>query len=454
MNAAEPGGPHRGSGFAAFSVIWFGQTLSLLASGMTNFALTLWLWQRSERALPITILELCSYAAVVALSPVAGVLADRWGRRRTLATSNIAAAGVITLLWLLNALGMLGEAWIYPGMIALGGCLALQYPALTAAVTSLVAARDYARASGMLSLSVSMAGVVAPVVAALLMTNGGLGAVLVIDIISYLIAVTTLVVPIPQPPGRAANRRHRLRADLTFGFRYIARRPGFLALQIAFFLFYFASMFGVLLGPLVLARTQGDASALAGVLSAAGIGGILGGLATTAWGGAGIRPLTVILGGFVLTGLAGQLPFGISDTTAIWWVGSFAGAFLFPAIQAANQTIWQTMVPALVQGRVFAARRVLTESAGPIAMLLAGPLADDVFEPAMHHGPLVSALSWLVGTGPGAGTALIFVLAALLSIATGLWGLRARGLRELAALCARHEEATTSAIAGEARHGG
>ncbi|MFI1252214.1 MFS transporter [Streptomyces netropsis] len=429
---ASAGSPET-RGVVSFVVIWFGSTLSQLASASTNFAMTVWLWERSHAALPIIVLELCSYLAVVALSPVGGVLADRWGRRRTLVLSSLLGALVIGCLWLLYGLGALSEAYVFLSMLALGASITLQYPAMTSTITALVPPGQYARANGLLSLSVSVSGVVAPALGAFLMSATSLGVVFMVDVGSYAVALATLLVRVPRssapsdaggPPGDTAKAGARLRADLTLGFRYIAGQRGLLALQVCFFAFFFAGMFGVLLAPMVLARTGGNNAALAGVLSAAGVGGVLGGLATTAFGILRARPLYVIFTGFIVTGLLGQLPYGVSTSTSVWWATSFVGAFVFPFILAAHQTIWQTRVPVEIQGRVFAARRVLTESAGPIALLLAGPLADHVFEPAMH-GSLGSSAGWLVGTGAGSGMALLLVLSGLLSVVTGCVGFRA-----------------------------
>ncbi|MFF5126960.1 MFS transporter [Streptomyces syringium] len=431
-NAADKAsaGPPEGRGIVSFVVIWCGSALSQLASASTNFAMTVWLWERSHAALPIIVLELCSYLAVVALSPVGGVLADRWGRRRTLVLSSLLGALVIGCLWLLYGLGALSETYVYLSMLALGASITLQYPAMAATITALVPPAQYARANGLLSLSVSVSGVVAPALGALLMSSANLGVVFMADIASYAVALATLMMraprpsPSPQPKTSGPTKSGaRLRADLTLGFRFIAGQPGLLALQVCFFAFYFAGMFGVLLAPMVLARTGGNNAVLAGVLSAAGVGGVLGGLATTAFGILRARPLYVIFAGFVVTGLLGQLPYGVSTSTSVWWATSFVGAFVFPFILAAHQTIWQTRVPVEVQGRVFAARRVLTESAGPIALLLSGPLADHVFEPAMR-GPLGSSAGWLVGTGAGSGMALLLVLSGLLSVVTGCVGFR------------------------------
>ncbi|MFI0409379.1 MFS transporter [Actinomadura sp. 3N508] len=424
----------RENGIAYFGIVWFGLAISQLASATTNFALTVWLWQRSHQASPVALLELCSFAAVVGLSPVAGMLTDRWGRYRTLMLSNLVGALVMAFLWGLYGLGDLQAAFIYVAMLALGASLTLQFPAMMSLITVTVPSRHYARANGLVSLAVSVAGIGAPALGAALLQSAGLATILALDVLSYAVAAVTLLAVRGEkrmPAGPApSGKRAAWRSDLTLGFRYIARKRGLLALQLCFFAFFFSSMLGVLQAPMILARTEGNA-VLAGTLSAAGIGGLLGSLATTVFGTAGRSPRRVIFLGFVLTGLAGQLPLAVTTEPAAWFAASFAAGLILPAVLAAHQSLWHTIVPDDLQGRVFAARRILTESAGPIAMLSAGPLADHVFEPGMRGG-LGSVAGPLVdGTGPGSGMALILLLAALLSVATGLAGLRLKSVRAL-----------------------
>lgn len=428
---AGAGRPNAGLG--PFLLIWAGQSVSVVGTSMTNFALVIWIWSQTGQAMPIALMELCSYGAVVALGPIAGVVCDRWGRGRTLIASNAGAAVVVAALWSLLGSGNLTEQAVYVSMVALGSCLAFQYPALMASVTSLVDQRHYMRASGMLSLTISVSGVVGPGAAAVLLGSAALPAVFAADLVSYGICVLTVaLVRVPEAPREPASGKSGVLRDLGYGFRYVAARPGLLALQAAFFLSYFAGMFGVLLAPMVLARTQDGTATLAAVLGAAGLGGIAGGVVTTLWGGRRSRHLPVILLGFVATGLFGQLPLGLSTAPIVWIAASFSSAFLFPLIQGANQAIWQTSVPVAVQGRVFAARRVMTESAGPIVLLVAGPLADRVFEPGMGEpGWLRTGFGWLVGTEPGAGMGVIFVLTGLLSVVVGVLGFAVPWLRRL-----------------------
>jgi hypothetical protein len=84
---------------------------------------------------------------------------------------------------------------------------------------------------------------------------------------------------------------------------------------------------------------------------------------------------------------------------------------MLPIINGSSQALWQTKVAADLQGRVFAVRRMIAQSIQPISMLLAGPLADRVFEPLLvEGGPLSSSIGSIIGVGDGRGTALMFIL--------------------------------------------
>jgi hypothetical protein len=97
--------------------------------------------------------------------------------------------------------------------------------------------------------------------------------------------------------------------------------------------------------------------------------------------------------------------------------------FTMPIINGSSQAIWQTKVAPDVQGRVFAVRRMIAWSAMPLAYILAGPLADRVFNPLLvEGGALASSVGLVVGVGAGRGTGLLFMISGLLSIVVAAWG--------------------------------
>jgi hypothetical protein len=180
---------------------------------------------------------------------------------------------------------------------------------------------------------------------------------------------------------------------------------------------------------MVLARSGNDASALATVQTALGLGGVIGGLLASVWGGTQRRIHMVLLGA-ALSFFSGDVLFAIGRTVMAWAGAALCGAFFIPLMMSANRSIWQTQVPPAVQGRVFAVQGMLQQLSMPAGYLAAGPLADSFFEPAMQSVSGLSAvLGGLVGTGPGAGMAVMFLGTALLGTAMSLSGYLVRAVR-------------------------
>jgi hypothetical protein len=108
---------------------------------------------------------------------------------------------------------------------------------------------------------------------------------------------------------------------------------------------------------------------------------------------------------------AGMIVAGLRPSLGWVTAGLFLVFFTLPILNGCSQAIWQTKVEAAVQGRVFAMRRMIAQLTGPVAFLLAGPLTDRVFEPLLlADGPLAGSLGEYLGTGPGRGIGLLFLL--------------------------------------------
>jgi len=175
------------------------------------------------------------------------------------------------------------------------------------------------------------------------------------------------------------------------------------------------------------------------VQSAGAIGGIIGGVIMSAWGGPKRRVHGVLMG-WALSSLLGHVLLGLGRGLPLWLPASFIGGAFVPLINGSNQAIWQAKVAPDVQGRVFSARRLIAWFTGPIAPLIAGPLADFVLEPGMKAGGgLAAAFGWLVGTGPGAGMALLIVFTGLLASLAGLGGYLFPAVREAETILSDHD---------------
>lgn len=450
MDADSRNVRERPAGMRAFVVIWIGQVISLLGSAMTGFALTIWAYQVTGQATALALMVFFSFTPGVVLSPVAGALVDRWNRRLVMMLSDLAAGLATIAVLLLYTSGHL-EVWhLYVTGFVAGIFQAFQFPAYSAAVTMMLPKEQYARASGMLSLAGSASGVLAPVAAGALLGVIGIGGIMAIDIVTFLFAIGALLfVQIPQPERSAAGAEGQgsLWEESLYGFRYILRRRSLLHLQLVFFSINFISAFAVVLLPaLILARTDNNELILGSVQSIGAIGGVAGGVLLSTWGGPRRRIHGVLLG-MLGVSLLSQLPMGLGRSLLVWGSASFILNLLIPILNGSNQAIWQAKVAPDVQGRVFATRRLIAQITFPLATLIAGPAADYVFEPAlMADGALAAAFGWLVGTGPGAGMGLIFVITGILGAGVALGGYTFPSIRQVESLLPDHD-AEAAAVA-------
>jgi MFS family permease len=426
----------RPSGLFGFTLVWAGQLLSLLGSRMTLFALTYWAWRVTGQATTLSLLVFFSFTPTVLLSLVAGPIVDRWNRKWIMVLSDAAAFLSTTIVLLLYVTGRLQMWHLYATGAFSGAFQAFQFPAYSAAVTTMVPEEHYTRANGMLGLAGNAARVFGPLAAGFLLPLVSIAGILIADIVTFGIAIGTLLaVHIPQPetetPPRPFRKWQDIWEEMSYGFRYILQRPSLLGLQLILLADNLIASFSVTVLPaMILARTGNNQQVLGSVQAAMGLGGLTGSLLLTAWGGPRRRVLGVLLG-VSLSNLAGSLVIGLGDSLPVWAMGGFFYFLFVPIISGSNRSLWQSGVPAGVQGRVFAAQWFLLQASGPPATLLAGTAADYVFEPLMRRGGyLEGLLGGLVGTGPGAGIALMFVLTGILGALIGVGGYAFPAIRE------------------------
>lgn len=431
------------SGMTGFTLVWLGQVVSLLGTSMTNFAITIWAWEATGKATTLALLQLFFFAPTIIMSPVAGALVDRWNRKLVMILSDLAAGlGTITI-FILYSTGAL-EVWqLYLIFAFMGVFQAFQFPAYSAAVSTMISKEQYTRASGMLGLANSASGIFGPVAAGILLGSIGTIGILGFDIASFVIAIAAvLMVSIPQPAIlKGSAEKPSLLEDSLFGFRYILQRSSLLGLQLVFFFINFSgSLCFPLIAPMILTKTGGNTISLGSVQSAAGAGGLIGGLILSAWGGPR-KKVNGVLAGMTLSSLLGMMVFGLGDGMYAWMFGSFMNFFFIPFVNGSNQAIWQSKIPPSMQGRVFSARALIAQVSAPIAMMITGPLTDNFLLPAMDvGGALAPSLGWLIEAGPGAGISLLFVFMGLAGVGIGLSGYLFPHIRDVETLIPDYDE--------------
>ncbi len=424
-----------------FTVIWGGQFVSLLGTFMTRFALTIWAWQVTGEATALALTGLAFALPNILLYPVAGALVDRWNRKLVMMLSDIASGIATLVIFLLFTSGNLQIWHLYVTGAFSGLFQSFQFPAYSAAVSTMVDKKDYTRTSAMLSLAQNTSGILSPVAAGVLLPSIGMNGILVFDLFSVAVAIAALlVVNIPQPEPKQAEERNSLLEDSLFGFKYIRERPGLLGLQLVFFTINFIGSLGFpLLAPMILSRTGDDSIILGTVQSAFGAGGIVGGLALSAWGGPKKR-VHGVLGGLALSCLFGYVAIGLGKDMYTWAIGAFLMMLFNPLINGSNQAIWQSKVPPEMQGRVFGTRAMIALISQPVAMAITGPLADKFLIPGMMEGGfLVPYFGWLVGIGPGTGISLLWIFLGVIGFVCGMGGYLFKEVRDVESILPDHD---------------
>ncbi len=400
-----------------FFLVWFGQQVSLIGSGLTGFAMGVWVYQRTGSVTQFSLISISAILPYILISPMAGVLTDRWNRKWVMILSDT-GSGLCTLaMLLLLTYGDIGIWHICLFNAVSSAFRAFQHPAFIAAITLIVPKQHLGRASGMTYAGDSVAQLVSPVVAGVLMGIIQIQGVILIDFVTFVFAlIILLIVRIPDVadvPEEESGKGSMLQ-EAVYGWKYITARPGLFGLMIFFAVTsFFEETVIVLVTPLVLSFTS--AAVLGTVLSIGGIGMLAGSLLMSAWGGS--KRLIISIFAFSLLGGLSILFVGFHTYTPLLAISAFLYLFTIPVINGCSQVIWQKKVAPGVQGRVFAMEAMITTSTFPLSYLIAGPLADYVFEPLMAvGGPLAGTVGQIIGTGPGRGIGLMFIIMGGLSI--------------------------------------
>ena len=404
-------------GLRAFIIIWIGQLVSLVGSQLTGFALGVWVYDLTHSVLLLALTQIAMAVPFVFLSPLAGVLADRWNRRTAMIISDFGAGLAVLAVALLYITHTLQPWMVIPLNLWMGSFATLMWPSYSAAVTTLVPKEQFGRVNGLIQLGEALPAIAGPAIAGVLYVTIQVGNMALLDFVTYVFSVALMLafVRIPDPPKSEAGRQAKgsVWQEMKFGWDYIAARRGLLSLL----MFFMATNFvmGVsqpLFTPLILDNWQAD---VLGYLSTImGIGMLTGTLVMSAWGG-GKRKIFTLLGGGLVGGLF-LSAVALRPSIPLFAVCGFGFMFTVPLLNASSQAIWQAKVAADVQGRVFAVRRAIAWSSQIVAPLLAAPLVDYFFKPAMTEGGLLAPiLGPLVGVGAGRGVGVLIGLIGLAS---------------------------------------
>ena len=394
----------------AFLTLVVTQTLSLIGSRMTAIAVGIWVFERTVETAPLLLIAFFTEIPGVLGSGLAGVLVDRWDRRRVLVLSD-AGQALGTLLLLLSIASGAFRTWhLYPIAFVQGTFALFQGPARDAATTMLVPARQRERANGVLQMAFPMASTIASVLTGVAYARVGIGGVIAVDLLTFAVAVVAVwAIQIPHPAPSAEGQAGRGNAwrELASSLRFLAQRRALLALVLYMVVLNFCRNGPLELAiPYLISRT-GDDVLTGTLMGAMSLGAFAGAALITVWSGTRPRVHT-LLPGMLLSG-AMFLVYGVARTPWLLGLSSFLLLLPLPVGWALFTSIVQRKTPPDMQGRIFGALAQLQFAGATASFLLVGPLVDRLLEPAVAR-PLWRWVAPLVGDQAGAGMGLLLVL--------------------------------------------
>lgn len=400
-----------------FFPVWAGQLVSLIGTGLSEFALSLWVYQHTQSITQYAFVLMFRTLPIIFLSPFVGVIVDRFDRRKIMIISDTGSAFCSLVIAILFLSAQLQPWQVYIVASISAGFGALQAPAYLSVISSLVSKESLGRVNGLLQLGQAISDLLVPVLAASLMAVLGLSGILVIDFASFLVAVTTLMfIRFPSYKDSEDNQYSGPIESYFQGINYLRSRmelKNLLYFNAGFF--FFAGMLEALLIPLFMGITTVPGMGLA--LTIAGCGLLIGSTLISL----GIEWATYQKGMLFSSMIFGvSLIFAGINTNVLWVaVFIFIAHFCWPYIQGASQAIWQAAVVHEMQGRVFATRQMILRIIQPVSLLFAGYVADHYLEPFMQNdGNPIGLIEGVFGGGSGRGAAILvsFIGVAILGL--------------------------------------
>lgn len=415
------------SGARSFYAITFGQFVSLVGSGMTRFGLSIWVLRETGDTTAYSALLFFAVLPVGIGSIFTGTLIDRWNRRVTMLIGN-AVASLSTLVAALLFFSGALEIWHLFIVLTVNGLAnAFVMPSMEASVPLLVGKEQLGRAAGISQMSMSLEVIISPALAGLLIASAGLGFIFIIDFVTFGASVLALALSaIPQPVY--GSERRGLMGEFVFGLRYIAERRPFVYLMVfvTITMFFMPGIGYALSTPLALSIADERAAGL--ILSSFGAGALISGFLLTAWGGPK-RRMNGMLAGLALAGVA-SVVIGLRESIVLVAIGVFFIGVTFMFMFGLNRVIWQVKAAPEVLGRIFSLRVALGIGAQSLGVLVAGPLAQHVFEPMMvEGGALAGSVGAFIGVGEGRGMALMYIITGLMLITLVIVSALTRSIR-------------------------
>lgn len=414
--------------FKRFLVIWLGETIASIGSGLTAFGLSVYAYQITNMASSVSIITLCSFLPSVLLAPIAGALADRFDRRLLMVLGDgLSAIGLVALLIIMYT----GNAKIWQICVCVAFSsifVSLIDPAYRATVSDLLSEEQFAKAGGLVQLASSAKYLFSPIIAGFLLLRTDVKTLMIIDISTLLFTVICILI-VKSTIETNKTSEENIKDNLIGGCKFLWSNKGVLLLMILVSVItYFMGFIETLFTPMMLSFS--DAKTLGCIQSFGAIGMIISSLVISIWG-MGNKDLRNIKLGLIVSGIFIAL-LGVTTNIIILAIVTFVFYAALPPVNAGIEVLMRKSIPNETQGRVWGLLGMISQVGYIIAYIVSGPLADYIFNPLLCKGGILSSsVGRLIGVGPARGIGLLFLISGILIILISCMISRVKSIRKL-----------------------
>jgi len=404
-----------------FYKLWLGELISNIGSGMTAFALSVYIYEKTGSVSYVSLITLLSFMPSIILSPIGGLLADRYDRRLLMIIGDLfSGLGLVYILWNIQA----GENSIVPifvGITFSSIFTSLLEPSYRATLTDILEEENYAKASGLIQVAGSAKYLISPVIAGMILSVADIRVILLLDILTFITTCLMIFLVRKSMNSETQNYKKDSFKELLEGLFIIKENRGVYSLVIImFFVCFFMGFIQILIRPMILALSSVKTAGMMESLCAAGL--LIGSL----WIGiAGIKKnySKILAVACFFCGIFMSMT-GVNENLAIIGISTFLFFSTLPFMNSCADVLVRVSVPNELQGRVWGLISLITQMGTVAAYIISGIMADYVFEPMFNkNGILVENIGIIIGTGKGRGIGFMLILSGIgmLIMAIVIW---------------------------------
>lgn len=395
-----------------FMIIWFGEFISSIGSGMTSFAISIYIYRLTNSAALVSIAALLAYLPTILLNPIGGIFADRYDRRLMMILGD--SLSVIGLVFILLCMkeGYTGVIPIFIGLTISSIFTSLLEPAYKATITDLLTEAEYAKASGLVQIAGASKYLISPFIAGIILSFTDISTILIIDISTFFVTVfSVFFVRKAIRQVKINKKNHSILTEFKEGINSVMAHDGVKDLVILMgFMCFFIAFIQTLIIPMILAFADSKTLGIMESISAVGmlIGSVVIGILNIKKNYSKVLMVSLMACGLFMA--------MVGTTTSIVIIFIFCILFFasLPFVNTCADVLIRMRIPNEVQGRAWGIISVLTQIGYIAAYASCGFMADYVFGPMlMENGILADSIGKIIGVGEGRGIGLMLIISGI-----------------------------------------